>query len=233
MSSAGGSTSERPQGTERRSRSSLPSGDIATSASPVLDFASGVEPPASSGGAAGSAPGAPASAASGGGVSAGLRRRPPAPRVVEEDPAPAAEAAAESAAINPFLKSLKSMLSDAGSCVTWGADDATLLVYSRRPVFTAAVLPKYFKHNQYNSFVRQLNIYGFRKIDDDGAPAMGHALAKRLCMSGGRSAVQRSARRACLLRARLLHSATLATHPHARQWQPRVQAPPLHAPHDW
>ncbi|KAI3407349.1 HSF_DOMAIN domain-containing protein [Psidium guajava] len=68
----------------------------------------------------------------------------------------------------PFLTKTYQLVDDPQTdhIVSWG-DDGTTFVVWRPPEFARDLLPSYFKHNNFSSFVRQLNTYGFRKIVPD------------------------------------------------------------------
>lgn len=60
----------------------------------------------------------------------------------------------------PFLTKTYQLVDDPNTdhIVSWGEDDATFVVW-RPPEFARDLLPNYFKHNNFSSFVRQLNTY--------------------------------------------------------------------------
>ncbi|KAJ7534486.1 hypothetical protein O6H91_13G096800 [Diphasiastrum complanatum] len=70
--------------------------------------------------------------------------------------------------VAPFLTKTYNLVDDPSTddIVSWSEDGITFVVW-RPPEFAKDVLPKYFKHNNFSSFVRQLNTYGFRKIVSD------------------------------------------------------------------
>lgn len=51
--------------------------------------------------------------------------------------------------------------------VCWSEDGKSFLI-KKHNEFRDQVLPQYFKHNNYSSFVRQLNMYDFHKVRNEG-----------------------------------------------------------------
>ncbi|KAJ8512772.1 hypothetical protein OPV22_003206 [Ensete ventricosum] len=68
----------------------------------------------------------------------------------------------------PFLTKTYQLVDDPSvdDMISWNEDGSTFVVW-RPAEFARDLLPKYFKHNNFSSFVRQLNTYGFRKIVPD------------------------------------------------------------------
>ncbi|CAN4103163.1 unnamed protein product [Withania somnifera] len=73
-----------------------------------------------------------------------------------------------SSAPAPFLLKTYELVDDpyTNSVVSWNPNGRSFVVWNP-PEFARDLLPKYFKHNNFSSFIRQLNTYGFRKVDPE------------------------------------------------------------------
>ncbi|KAF2284308.1 hypothetical protein GH714_020377 [Hevea brasiliensis] len=68
----------------------------------------------------------------------------------------------------PFLTKTYDIVEDMATnhIVSWSRGNNSFVVWDPQ-TFAMSLLPRYFKHNNFSSFVRQLNTYGFRKLDPD------------------------------------------------------------------
>ncbi|XP_028760482.1 heat shock factor protein HSF24 [Neltuma alba] len=68
----------------------------------------------------------------------------------------------------PFLTKTYHLVDDelTNDVISWNESGDTFVVWKQAD-FAKDLLPNYFKHNNFSSFVRQLNTYGFRKIVPD------------------------------------------------------------------
>uniref|UniRef100_A0A8B9FF80 HSF-type DNA-binding domain-containing protein n=1 Tax=Amazona collaria TaxID=241587 RepID=A0A8B9FF80_9PSIT len=88
------------------------------------------------------------------------QQQPPQPQPLQAQPLLAA-----GSGVPAFLSKLWALVGEAPSnqLITWSQNGQSFLVLDEQR-FAKEILPKYFKHNNMASFVRQLNMYGFRKV---------------------------------------------------------------------
>ncbi|KAH6832484.1 heat shock transcription factor B3 [Perilla frutescens var. hirtella] len=65
----------------------------------------------------------------------------------------------------PFLLKTYMLVEDPATdeVISWNGDGTAFVVW-QPPEFARDLLPTFFKHSNFSSFVRQLNTYGFRKV---------------------------------------------------------------------
>jgi len=63
-----------------------------------------------------------------------------------------------------FLKKTYRLIESCDSAICSWTEDGEMFVVKDPELFATIIIPQYFDHNKFSSFARQLNFYGFRKI---------------------------------------------------------------------
>jgi hypothetical protein len=86
------------------------------------------------------------------------KRKRKSPKIIKKKDAPE---------VPIFLKKTYHMVAACDPEIASWSNDGNTFVIKDPELFASEVIPSYFKHNNFSSFVRQLNFYGFRKIKLD------------------------------------------------------------------
>ncbi|KAI8075048.1 HSF-type DNA-binding-domain-containing protein, partial [Gongronella butleri] len=67
--------------------------------------------------------------------------------------------------VSTFITKLYSMVGGQNQeLITWSPNGTSFFIFNATK-FSQEILPEHFKHSNFSSFVRQLNMYGFHKIN--------------------------------------------------------------------
>jgi len=77
------------------------------------------------------------------------------------------KASAKKEDVPVFLMKTFHMINTCDKDIATWSDDGLTFIIKDPETFASDVIPQFFKHNNFSSFVRQLNFYGFRKIKSD------------------------------------------------------------------
>jgi len=95
----------------------------------------------------------------------------PPPAETEENGGPRPRRRREQSEASAFLSKTYAMIDALPPEVGgWSETGDSMVIYDAE-TFAAQIIPQYFKHNNFRSFVRQLNFYGFRKLRADASAA--------------------------------------------------------------
>mmetsp|Transcript_18344 Transcript_18344/g.39651 ORF Transcript_18344/g.39651 Transcript_18344/m.39651 type:complete len:471 (-) Transcript_18344:472-1884(-) len=75
-----------------------------------------------------------------------------------------------------FLQKAYHMIDTCDRKVCCWSDDGLTFVVKNTNLFETVIIPQFFKHNKFSSFVRQLNFYGFRKVKFSNSLRIDHKM---------------------------------------------------------
>jgi hypothetical protein len=70
----------------------------------------------------------------------------------------------ESSTIPIFLKKTYKIIETCDGSIAGWTEDGEMFTVTNPDKFAATIIPQFFDHNKFSSFARQLNFYGFRKV---------------------------------------------------------------------
>jgi len=87
-----------------------------------------------------------------------------------------AATAGSTADVPIFLQKAYHMIDTCNPNICGWSEDGLTFIVKNTALFETTIIPQFFKHNKFSSFVRQLNFYGFRKVKFSNSLKIDHKL---------------------------------------------------------